>query len=179
MDGSDNSDDSNNTAAGGPVPALPEGRLVGRLAFGDAVRAACANAAQAGWSSIVLADDDFSDWPLGERAVIEGLNAWAHRGRHMRLLARDFTALRQQHPRFVQWRTTWAHLIEAHAVPQASPHEIPAVIWTPTWTLERLDPVRSSAVAEHSAERRVALAERLDDWWAKGRPAFAPTTLGL
>lgn len=178
MDG-DNSDDSNNTAAGDPVPALPEGRLVGRLAFGDAVRAACANAAQEGWSSIVLADDDFGDWPLGERAVIEGLNAWAHRGRHMRLLARDFTALRQQHPRFVQWRTTWAHLIEAHAVPQASPHEIPAVIWTPTWTLERLDPVRSSAVAEHSAERRVALAERLDDWWAKGRPAFAPTTLGL
>lgn len=178
-DNSDNSDDSGSSAAGGPPPPLPEGRLVGRLAFADAVRAACAVAAHEGWSSIVLADDDFSDWPLGERAVIDGLNAWAHRGRHMRLLARDFTALRQQHPRFVQWRTTWAHLIEAHAVSQASPHEIPAVIWTPTWTLERLDPVRSSAVAEHSAERRVALAERLSDWWAKGRPAFAPTTLGL
>ena len=176
MDGADNSD---STPAGGAAPALPEGRLVGRPAFADAVRAACAAAAHEGWASIVLADDDFSDWPLGERAVIDGLNAWAHRGRHLRLLARDFTALRQQHPRFVQWRTTWAHLIEAHAVPQASPHEIPAVIWTPTWTLERLDPVRSSLVAERSAERRVALRERLDDWWAKGRPGFAATTLGL
>lgn len=161
------------------APALPEGRLGGRLAFMDAVRTAMAAAAPENWASIVLADDDFSDWPLGERVVIDGLNAWARQGRRLRLLARDFTALRQQHPRFVQWRTTWAHIVEAHAVAQASPHELPSVIWTPTWTLERLDPVRSSLVAERGAERRVALAERLDDWWAKGRPAFAPTTLGL
>lgn len=168
------------TPSPGTVPAaLPEGRLVGRLAFADAVRAAATVAAQEGWASIVFADDDFHDWPLGERVVVDALNAWAQRGRHLRLLARDFGALRQQQPRFAQWRTTWAHLIEVHAVPQASPHEIPSVIWTPTWTLERLDPVRSSMVAEHSAERRVALRERLDDWWAKGRPAFAPTTLGL
>lgn len=159
--------------------ALPEGRLVGRVAFGDAVRAAMAAAAAEGWSGIVLADDNFDGWPLGERAVVEGLNAWARQGRRLRLLARDFTLLRQQHPRFVQWRTTWSHLVEAHGVPQASPHEIPGVIWTPTWTLERLDPVRCTLVAERSAERRVALAERLDDWWAKGRPAFAATTLGL
>jgi hypothetical protein len=162
-----------------PAPPLPEGRLVGRLAFADAVRAAAAAAAPQAWASITLADDDFADWPLGERGVVEGLNAWAHQGRRLRLLARDFSALRQQHPRFVQWRTTWAHLIEAHVVSQASPHEIPSVIWTPGWTLERLDPVRSSMVAERSAERRVALRERLDDWWAKGRPGFAATTLGL
>ncbi len=162
-----------------PAPALPEGRLVGRLAFADALRAAASAAAHEAWSTIVLADDDFSDWPLGERAVIDGLNAWARQGRRMRLIARDFSALRQQHPRFVQWRTTWAHLVEAHGVSQASPDEVPSVIWTPTWTLERLDPVRSSMVAERSAERRIALSERLDDWWAKGRPGFAATTLGL
>lgn len=160
-------------------PALPEGRLLGRLAFADTVRAALAAAAVEGWSLLVLADDDFSDWPLGERAVIHSLNGWAHQGRRLRLLARDFQPLRLRQPRFVQWRTTWAHLIEAHAVPQASVQEIPSVIWSPAWTLERLDPVRSNCVAERGAERRVALRERLDDWWAKGRPAFAPTTLGL
>lgn len=162
-----------------PVDGLPEGRLVGRLAFEGAVRAAMAAAGTEGWHTIILVDDDFHDWPLGERSVIEGLNAWAHRGRRMRLLARDFQALRLQHPRFVQWRTTWAHLIEAHAVTQASPHELPSAIWTPSWTLERLDPVHGSAVAERSAERRVALHERLDDWWARGRPGFAASTLGL
>jgi len=162
-----------------PPAALPEGRLVGRLAFAEAVRAAASAAAGEGWSAIVLADDDFADWPLGERAVIEGLNAWARQGRRLRLLARDFNGLRQRCPRFVQWRTTWSHLVEAHGVPQASPHDIPGAIWTPGWTLERLDPVRSTLVAERSAERRVALAERLEAWWAKGRPAFAATTLGL
>jgi hypothetical protein len=163
-----------------PVPlALPEGRLVGRVAFTDAVRQAIGAAASQGWPMLWLVDDDFADWPLGERSVIAGLNAWARRGRQMRLLARDFSAMRALHPRFAAWRTTWAHIVEAHAVAQASPHELPGVIWTASWTLERLDPVRSSLVASHAPERRVALHERLDEWWIKGRPAFAPTTLGL
>ncbi len=158
---------------------LPEGRLLGRVAFTEAVRGAIGAAASQGWPLLWLVDDDFADWPLGERSVIAGLNAWAKRGRRLRLLARDFSALQTLHPRFASWRTTWSHLIEAHAVPQASPHELPGVIWTSSWTLERLDPVRSSLVASHSAERRVALHERLDEWWMRGRPAFAPTTLGL
>ncbi|MBN9370320.1 MAG: hypothetical protein ABS53_06535 [Hydrogenophaga sp. SCN 70-13] len=158
---------------------LPEGRLVGRVAFADAVRQAIGVAASQAWPMLWLVDDDFADWPLGERSVIAGLNAWAQRGRRMRLLARDFSALRTLHPRFTAWRTTWSHLIEAHAVPQASPHELPGVIWTADWTLERLDPVRCSLVASRAPERRVALHERLDEWWMKGRPAFAPTTLGL
>lgn len=161
-----------------PAP-LPEGRLLGRVAFADAVRQALAAAAQQGWSPLWLVDDDFADWPLGESAVIQSLNAWAHRGRSLRLMARDFAALRRLHPRFASWASTWNHLIEAHALSHAAPHELPGVIWTPAWTLERLDPLRCTLVASHAAERRVALHERLDDWWKKGQPAFAPTTLGL
>ena len=165
-----------------PAPTaspLPEGRLTGRVAFIDAVRQVASASASQGWSRILLSDPDFADWPLGEREVIEGLNAWAHRGRTMRLMAREFSTLRQMHPRFVQWRTTWGHLIEVHAVPEASDHELPSVIWTPNWTLERLDPVRSMAVASRSAERRVALQERLEGWWHRGRPSFSASTLGL
>ncbi|MBX3609972.1 MAG: hypothetical protein KF871_08735 [Hydrogenophaga sp.] len=161
------------------IPELPEGRLVGRLAFEGVVRDAMAAAGGQAWNLIILADDDFADWPLGERSVIDGLNAWAHQGRRMRLMARDFQVMARKHPRFVQWRTTWSHLIEAHAVPHASAHELPSAIWTPGWTMERLDPVHGVVVAERSAERRVALHERLDDWWAKGRPGFAASTLGL
>ena len=172
--------DADTSDNAGPAPvALPEGRLVGRVAFADAVRQAIGAADAQAWALLWLVDDDFADWPLGERSVIADLNAWAQRGRRMRLLARDFSAVGTLHPRFAAWRTTWAHLIEAHAVPQAAPHELPGVIWTPSWTLERLDPVRSSLVASHAPERRVALHERLDEWWMKGRPAFAPTTLGL
>ena len=161
------------------TPALPEGRITGRHAFLDAVRVAMASAAAQGWSRMLLCDPDFADWPLGEREVVEGLNAWARQGRGMRLLAREFATLRQLHPRFVQWRTTWGHLVEVHAVHEAADHELPSAIWTPTWTMERIDPVRSVVVATRAPERRVALQERLDGWWNRGRPSFSASTLGL
>jgi hypothetical protein len=161
------------------IEPLPEGRFEGRLAFAGLVRQALQTAAREGWSALVLSDADFADWPLGERSVVEALNAWAGRGRHLRLLAHEFGTLRQTHPRFVQWRVTWAHLVEAHALPTASSGEVPSAIWSPGWTLERLDPLRCVGVCSTEGARRVALRERLDSVWLKGSPSFAATTLGL
>lgn len=158
---------------------LPEGRFEGRQAFISLVRQALTTAAREGWPSLVLSDADFADWPLGERTVVEAFNAWAGRGRHLRLLAQDFGSMRQLHPRFVQWRTTWAHLVEAHALPSASTGEVPSAIWSPDWMLERLDPLRCVGVTTTDGARRVALRERLDGVWLKGSPSFAATTLGL
>jgi hypothetical protein len=163
-----------------PVPsALPEGRLSGRKLFVDLVRQALATAAQEGWSRILLCDTDFADWPLGDREVVAALNAWSARGRSLHLLARDYSVLRQTHPRFVQWRITWSHLVEAQACASASVDELPSVLWSPGWTLERLDTVRCTMVASRSAERRVALQEQLQQWWLKSTPAFPASTLGL
>lgn len=158
---------------------LPIGRFEGRQAFISLVRQALQTAAREGWTSLVLSDADFADWPLGERAVVDALNTWAGRGRHLRLMAQDFSSVRQQHPRFVQWRTTWAHLVEAHALPSASTGEVPSAIWSPHWMLERLDPLRCTGVSSEDGARRVALRERLDSVWLKGSPSFAATTLGL
>lgn len=158
---------------------LPEGRLTGRLAFAEAVRQALASAAARGWTELWLVDDHFAGWPLGERAVVQSLQDWARRGRQLCLLAREVDTLRRAHPRFVGWCSSWQHLVEARTLRQASPHELPGAIWTPEWTLERLDPVRFTQVATHASERRVALRERLGEWWNKGQPALAPTTLGL
>lgn len=161
-----------------PCP-LPTGRFEGRLVFADLVRQALACAAQEGWSSIVLSDADFADWPLGERAVVDALQNWARQGRHIRFLARDFAPLRQLHPRLVQWRVTWSHIVEAHACSGASGNDLPSAIWSPGWNLERLDAMRCTLIATRDAERRVALRERLDNCWHKGSPAFPATTLGL
>ena len=163
----------------GPFAPLPEGRFEGRLAFAGLVRQAIEAAAREGWSSLVLSDADFADWPLGERSVVEAFNAWAGRGRHVRLIAQEFGTLRQMHPRFVQWRVTWSHLVEAHALPSASAGEVPSAIWSPGWTLERLDPLRCVGVTSAEGARRLALRERLDGVWLKGSPSFAATTLGL
>lgn len=162
----------------GPLP-LPTGRMEGREAFTDLVRQALAAAAHDGWPLLVLSDADFTDWPLGERAVVERLQAWARQGREIRFLARDFGPLRLAHPRFVTWRTTWSHLVQAQVVPNASGSELPSAIWTPSWMLERLDPVRSTLVASTDARRRTGLRERLDACWHKGAPSFAASTLGL
>ncbi len=158
---------------------LPEGRLQGRRLFADLVRQSLATAAAEGWPRLVLCDTDFSDWPLGERAVVASLQAWARRGRVLQMLGRDFGPLRLQHPRFVQWRVACTHLVEVRACGSASVDEWPSAIWSPVWTLERIDRAHGVVVASREARRQVALAERLDHWWHKGSPSLPPTTLGL
>lgn len=167
-----------NTEASAPS-ALPVGRLEGREVFRDLVRQALACAAQQGWSHLVLSDADFADWPLGERAVVQALQDWARQGRHIQFMARDFGPLRELHPRLVQWRISWAHIVQAHACSGGGGTELPSAIWSPGWTLERLDPLRCTLVASVDSLRRVALKERLDACWRMGSPSFPATTLGL
>ncbi len=162
-----------------PLPALPTGRLEGRQVFLQTVRQAFQAAAEQGWSHITLSDPDFVDWPLGERAVVESLNRWARRGRTLKMLARNYDQLRLLHPRFVQWRVTWSHLIEAHAYPGASGSELPSAIGSPVWTLERLDSLRNTLVASTDAERRVALRERVNECWLRSAPSFPASQIGL
>jgi hypothetical protein len=172
-------DASHTPDAPGAWQPLPEGRLQGRLLFADLVRQALATAAVEGWPRLVLCDPDFLDWPLGERAVVASLQAWARRGRVLQVLGQDLGPLRLQHPRFVQWRVTWAHLIEVRACSSALAGDLPSAIWSPGWTLERIDASHGVMVASRDARRHVALAERLDHWWQKGSPSLPPTTLGL
>ena len=160
-------------------PTLPTGRLQGRQVFADTLRLAFEVAADQGWNRITLSDADFADWPLGERAVVDALNRWARRGRTLKMLARHYDQLRLLHPRFVQWRVTWSHLVEAQACASASADELPSVLWSPGWTLQRLDTVRCTMVVSRDAERRVALQEQLHQWWLKGSSAFPASTLGL
>ena len=158
---------------------LPEGRFEGRVAFAALVRRVLAQAAREGWPILLLSDPDFADWPLGERTVVETLNAWAGRGRRLQLLARDFSSVRLQHPRFCQWRVTWSHVVEAQVWTAAEPDEVPSAIWSQGWVLERMDRLRCTGVSGSEGVRRVALRERLDQAWHQGGPGFPATTLGL
>lgn len=91
--------------------------IEGRQAFDRALRQAFELAAQQGCKAWWWADADFADWPLGERATVAALNEWAGSGRRLYLLARDFERVPAHQPRFVTWRRTWDHLIEARACP--------------------------------------------------------------
>ena len=158
---------------------LPEGAFDGRQAFVAHLRTAFAAAAQQGWKEMVLSDADFLDWPLGEREVVDALQAWAASGRSLRLLARRFDGVERQHARFVQWRRLWDHIVQARAVPGEGSSEVPSAFWTPGWFLHRIDPERCRGVCGPEAEARVGLRQALDERFQQGRPAFAASVLGL
>ena len=100
---------------------LPSGPFPGAMAFQQLVRDALACAAREGWREIILCDPDFGDWPLGERAVAQSLQAWSATGRRCTLLARRYDEVVRRHARFVTWRTTWSHIVEAQGLPLRRP----------------------------------------------------------
>jgi hypothetical protein len=160
--------------------SLPAGRFAGREDFRQLVRGALACAATQGWSELVFSDPDFSDWPLGERVVIDALNRWARSGRKLTLLARSYDEMVRRHPRFVQWRVTWDHILVCRRSPAADAADIPSVLWSPSWVLHRMDVERCVGVVGAESERRVLMRERLDEWFLrKSSPGFPATTLGL
>ncbi len=166
-------------AIGEGGPALPSGRFEGRAAFQQIVRDALAAAAREGWRELVLSDADFADWPLGERAVVQSLQDWSAGGRRCILLAKRYDEVVRRHARFVGWRGTWGHIIDARACSSADPLELPSAIWTPAWVMHRLDSERSNGYCGLEPERRLLLRENLNEWLRKSSPSFPANTLGL
>ncbi len=83
-----------------------DGVIASRSEFHIALREAFAEAASTGCRELLLCDSNFTDWPLGERAVVEQLAQWAASHRRLTLLAEDFAELARRHPRWVEWRQT-------------------------------------------------------------------------
>lgn len=159
--------------------SLPEGAFDGRAAFQSQLHAALDAAAQEGWRELVFSDPTFADWPLGERASIERLNAWASSGRTLLLLAGSFSVFERDHMRFVEWRRTWSHIVDCRACSGAGAPRVPSAIWSPSWQMYRIDIERSRGVSGRDPERRRVLREQIDECLRRGRPAFPATTLGL
>jgi hypothetical protein len=160
-------------------PGLPEGIFEGRQDFHAHLRAALAAAARNNWRELVLADPDFLDWPLGERASVDALQAWSAAGRSLVLLAQRFDVFERHHARFVHWRRMWSHIVDCRACHGPGLPQVPSAIWTPGWFLQRIDVEHGRAVCGHEPARRRALREQIDECLRHARPAFPATTLGL
>lgn len=159
--------------------ALPQGRLSGRSVFVQAVRDALEAAAREGWNELILCDANFADWPLGERAVAEALQAWSRGGRRFVMLAMDYSGLPRQHARFVKWRQTWDHIIECRVCRTTDALAFPSVFWTPAWVMQRIDVERDVLVCDSEAARRVTLRQVLDECRRDSTPGFPASVLGL
>lgn len=160
--------------------SLPLGRFEGREAFRQRVRDALERAARDGWPELVFSDFDFADWPLGEQEVVQSLHRWAGQRRRLTLLAGNFDAITRLHPRFVQWRVRWDHLVLARKARVVNSQDVPSVLWSPAWVLQRIDPVRSNGVSANEAERIIRQREQLDEWMqSRSAPGFPASVLGL
>ena len=165
------------------VPAAPPlGRFDGREQFQEWIRQALRAAAEEGWREIMFCDPDFRDWPLGERAVLDSLNAWARggRGRHCTILAANFEALRVRHARFAEWRTRWSHLIDCRQIRGGQSNVVPSVIWSAKWIFQATDMERFRGVASTDAERALICRENLRELInTRSTPGFPSSILGL
>jgi len=158
---------------------LLDGRFSGRSEFTGLVRQALAAAAAQGWHEMIWCDPDFSDWPLGERAVAQALNDWAKSGRKLTMLAENYDAIPRQHARFATWRRTWSHVVECRKSGAASSGRLPSVLWRPGWVMERLDRQRCTGVAGADLARCIALKECLNKHLSASSAGFPATVLGL
>lgn len=161
------------------LQALGTGQFSGPAEFTLLIRSAISYAAREGWKQMVWCDPSFEDWPLREKAVVEDLHAWAGTGRKLVLLAQSFVAIERYHARFVDWRVRWDHIVECRVCRPRAGTEFPSALWSPSWLLHRVDPVRCRGVSSYEAQARVSLQEELEELRKQGAPGFPATRLGL
>jgi hypothetical protein len=147
--------------------------------FTAAVRACLLDALHGGVNEIVCCDRDFADWPLNEPVLIEALTAWARPPRRLLLLANDYEPLRRRCPRFVQWRTTWAHCVEARAPEDGDQPPLPTILLAGRCSVELLDREHVRGRCSDDPFDARDARERLDAISQRSIPGFATTVLGL
>ena len=159
-----------------PAPCV----LTSRSEFHDALREAFAQAADQGCREIFISDTDFADWPLGERAVIESLTRWAYAHRKLTVLAQSFDEFQRRHPRWVQWRRQWAHVVECRTPGDADAGRVPGMFLAPGLvTLRVLDPEHYRVSVSFDEADAILAREQLDALLQRSEEAFPVTTLGL
>ncbi len=151
-----------------------------RLAFHRAVRGALDEIAAKGAREVWLVDPSFSDWPLGERAVVETLTRWAYAHRRLTVMAQSFDSFHRDHPRWVQWRVHWSHVVACKQVHEEDATQMPTLLLAPGVVAVRLhDPINYRGRVYRSAAQWVRERELVDALEQRSADAFPATTLGL
>jgi hypothetical protein len=151
-----------------------------RKAFQDALRAAFTEAADTGCREIWICDDDFAQWPLNERGVIEQLTRWAHSHRCLTVIARQFDTLARQHARWAEWRRQWSHVVQCRTNNELEAGQMPTMLLAPGAASVRLvDPVRYRGSVSREPADAIVWRETIDAVLQRSEEAFPATTLGL
>lgn len=151
-----------------------------RLEFHEALREGFADIANTGCREVWICDEDFADWPLGEPEVIAHLTRWAMPHRKLTVIARQFDTLVRRHPRFVEWRRTWAHVVECRACEEVETGEVPALLLAPGVVTVRLfDAIHHRGSVSKDAGDALRSRELVDAVSQRSVESFPATLLGL
>lgn len=151
-----------------------------RNEFHAALRAGFAAAADTGCRAIWLCDEDYADWPLSERGVIDDLTRWAQAHRSFTVIARDFDVIARRHARWVEWRRTWSHVVQCRTNDELEAGQMPTLLLAPGATSVRLfDRVHYRGSVSSLAADAVLWRETVDEVLQRSAEAFPATTLGL
>ena len=154
--------------------------LQSRSEFLGAVRQVLLGLPEVKPRELLIADVDFSAWPLGDADVVDALTRWARLpGRRLRLLGIRFDVIERDQPRFAAWRRSFAHALECLLPSELEPTDMPSLLLADACCIELLD--RDRWQARHSDERRwlVEQRERTDALSQRSEPAWPITALGL
>ena len=148
--------------------------------FQSALRLAFAEAAATGSRELWLIDNDFADWPLSERAVIEHLTEWAASSRKITLLARNFDELARRHARWVEWRRQWSHIVSCRTNTELEAGDMPTLLLAIGTVSVRLsDSVHHRGRVSHDTADEIRCKEMIDAVLQRSEEAFPATTTGL
>lgn len=158
----------------------PHGLIASRKAFHDALYLAFADAAAVGCRELWLCDATFADWPLGERAVVEQLTQWAGSLRRLTLLAGTFDEVVRRHPRWVEWRRQWSHVVHCRVNTDFETGQMPSLLLAPGLMSVRLsDTVQWRGRWSREAADEVPCRELIDAVLQRSEEAFPVTVVGL
>lgn len=134
-----------------------------------------------GARKLTCVDVDFADWPLNDAAWLQPLAAWLRLPqRRLVLLAARFDEVPRRHPRFVAWRSDWAHAVDALQAPDELAGSLPSVLLDDREvSVQLLDPVHWRGRAALDARAAHLLRERIDAVLQRSAVSFPVKTLGL
>jgi hypothetical protein len=154
--------------------------ITSRSEFHAALRTAFAEAAAVGCRELWLCDNDFADWPLGEREVVESLAQWAGSHRSLTLIAHSFDEVARRHARWNEWRRQWSHIVHCRSNAELESGQMPCVLLASgLLSVSLVDMVHYRGRFSHDAADGVRCRELIDAVLQRSEEAYPVTTTGL
>ncbi|MFN4266028.1 MAG: hypothetical protein ACK4F8_09825 [Aquabacterium sp.] len=131
---------------------------------------------------VFMIDTDFHHWPLGSRAVVDAFHQWIMQAKsgHCTLLGRDFSRIKTDHPRWVQWRQPWAHRVHCKQIPaDEGLNLLPTLVLRGNLGIRVQDPISGAGIWTRDVGQIGDWSLEIDVISQRSHEATLSTTLGL